>query len=213
MLCAALLSNVAMIDLQEALQRQQTPLTDEQKEQIRLHPVMAIDLMLDAGIQDDLLFNAVLHHHEKYDGSGYPGTLRGDDIPLIVRTIALADTYSAMIAPRIYRGHILARDALREIFLKRGSAIDGDLAQLIIKELGVFPPGAFVKLHNGETALVIKRGANATNPLVQSVVGPRGAPLPTPIKRDCNDSRYAIHEMVVRDRVAVLDLHKLWGYH
>jgi HD-GYP domain-containing protein (c-di-GMP phosphodiesterase class II) len=212
MLAAAMTANVAMNDLQEVLHKQQTPLTDAQKEAIRLHPLQGVEMLLDAGIKDDVWIKSVLHHHEKLDGSGYPGALKGDGIPLQVRILSLADTYSAMITPRVYRGQILAKEALRDIFLKRGSEVDGELAGLFIKELGVFPPGAFVKLQNGESAVVIKRGANPTCPEVCSVIGPRGAPLSPTIKRDTSDANYVIREMVPRDNIVRLDLHKLWGY-
>lgn len=212
MLAAAMTANIAMNYLQEILHKQETPLTDMQKEGIRLHPLHGVEMLLEAGIKDDLWIKIVLHHHEKLDGSGYPGALKGDEIPLLVRIVSLADMYSAMITPRVYRGQILAKEALRDIFLKRGSEVDGELAGLFIKELGVFPPGAFVRIQNGETAVVIKRGTNPTCPEVRSVIGPRGAPLPVPIKRDSKDPNYAVREMVPRDKVATLDLHKLWGY-
>ena len=138
--------------------------------------------------------------------------MKGETIPLAIRIISLADTYSAMVTPRVYRAQILARDALRDIFLKRGGEMDAELAQAFIKELGVFPPGTFVKLQNGEVGIVSRRGDNAMQPIVQSVIGPRGAPLPNCIKRDSADADYAIREMVVRDRAAKLDVHRMWGY-
>jgi hypothetical protein len=138
--------------------------------------------------------------------------MRGEAIPLSVRIISLADTYSAMVTPRVYRGQILARDALRDIFLKRGGEMDAELAQVFIKELGVFPPGTYVKLQNGEVGIVSRRGENAMKPIVQAVIGPRGAPLPHPLKRDSAEADYAIREMVARDRAAKLDVHRMWGY-
>ena len=212
LLAAAITSNIAMIELQDTLQKQDTSLTPEQLEAIRLHTLQGVDMLLAAGVQDDVWIKTVLHHHEKLDGSGYPGALRGDDIPLPVRILSLADTYSAMITPRCYRGQILARDALRDIFLKRGAEMDPALAQVFIKEMGVFPPGAFVKLHNSEVAVVIRRGDNAMAPLVQSLIGPRGAPLPVPLRRDSSKEDYAIREMVAPDKIAVIDPHHLWGY-
>ncbi len=211
-LAAALTANIAMIDLQEALQKQETPLTDEQREAIRLHPLQAVELLTEAGVQNQEWIKAVLHHHEKLDGSGYLGALRGADIPLSVRIISLADRYSAMISPRDYRDQMLAKDALRDIFLKRGEELDEELAQLFIKELGVFPPGAFVHLQNGEIAIVIKRGAAGNCPVAQSVIGPRGAPLLAPVRRDTTQESYAIREMVARDKVVNIDMHRLWGY-
>ncbi len=212
MLAAALTSNVAMIELQEQLQKQDGPLSEEQQAEIRLHPLNAVDLLLASGAKDDFWIAYVLHHHEKLDGSGYPGAMKGETIPLAIRIISLADTYSAMVTPRVYRAQILARDALRDIFLKRGGEMDAELAQAFIKELGVFPPGTFVKLQNGEVGIVSRRGDNAMKPIVQSVIGPRGAPLPHCIKRDSADPDYAIREMVARDRAAKLDVHRMWGY-
>jgi HD-GYP domain-containing protein (c-di-GMP phosphodiesterase class II) len=211
-LAAALTANVAMMELQEQLHKQEAPLNDLQKEAVRIHPVVAVDLLLAGGVQNEPWIHAVLHHHEKIDGRGYPGALRGELIPQSVRIISLADTYSAMITPRIYRDAILARDALREIFLKRGSEMDAGLAELFIKELGVFPPGAFVKLQNGETAIVTQRGEKSMAPFVYAVLGPRGAPLAHPIKRNTADPDFVIREMVIRDKTVKVDLHRLWGY-
>lgn len=211
-MAAALTANVAMIELQEHLQKQDGPLTEQQKAEIGLHPLKAVDLLLASGVKEDFWIATVLHHHEKLDGSGYPGAMRGESIPLSVRIISLADTYSAMVTPRVYRAQILARDALRDIFLKRGGEMDADLAQVFIKELGVFPPGTFVKLQNGEVGVVIRRGGNAMKPIVQAVIGPRGAPLPHPLKRDTAEPDFTIREMVARDRAAKLDVHRMWGY-
>jgi HD-GYP domain-containing protein (c-di-GMP phosphodiesterase class II) len=212
LVAAALTANVSIIELQEQLQKQEGPLTDDQKAEMRLHPVKAVDMLLAIGVQDESWIATVLHHHEKIDGSGYPGARRGDTIPLSVRILSLADTYSAMVTPRVYRTSILARDALRDIFLKRGGEMDAELAQLFIKVLGVFPPGTFVKLQNGEVGIVTRRGENSMKPMVHAVIGPRGAPLQASIKRDTANADYAITEMVVRDRACKLDVHRMWGY-
>lgn len=211
-LAAALTANVAMSELQEQLHKHDGPLSEEQKAEVRLHPSKAVDLLLASGVQDEAWITSVLHHHEKIDGSGYPGIIRGEAIPPRTRIIALADTYSAMVTPRVYRAQILARDALREIFLKRGGEMDEELAQLFIKELGVFPPGTFVKLQNGEIGIVTRR--NGTKPIVQAVTCPRGAPLCNPVKRNTGETGFSIREMVERndDLAAKLDVPRLWGW-
>lgn len=212
LLAAALTANISMLDLQEQLQKQTSPLTPEQKEAIRHHPERAADMLSAGGVRDDEWIATVLHHHEKLDGSGYPGGLRGDELPLAVRIVSLADMYGAMIMPRAYRDSVLARDALREVFMRRGKEIDEALAQLFIKELGVYPPGAFVKLQNGETAVVTRPGENKMKPIVHAVLGPRGAPLNRPVKRDTADDDFAIRDMVQRDKAIPINLHQLWGY-
>lgn len=211
-LAAALTSNIAMIELQDTLQKQQSPLTEEQSEKIRLHPKQAADMLREAGVQDEVWINTVQHHHERLNGKGYPGSLSGDDISLPVRIVSLADTYSAMISPRNYRAAKFPHESLIEIFLKRGAEMDESLPHLFIEELGVFPPGSFVNLHNGETAVVVRRGANARAPQVQSVVNPKGVPLSVPLLRDSGLEIYSIREMAPPSKGFAINRQLLWGY-
>ncbi len=211
-LAAALTSNIAMIELQDTLQKQQAPLTPNQSEMIRLHPKQAADMLSEAGVQDEVWINTVLNHHERLDGKGYPRSLSGNDISVAVRILSLADIYCAMISPRNYRAAKTSHDSLREIFLKRGTQMDESLPQLFIKELGVLPPGTFVKLHNGETAVVVRRGANAMTPQVQSVVSAKGMPLPVPQLRDSGQDIYSIREMTPPSKGFVINRQLLWGY-
>lgn len=211
MLAAALTANLSILELQEAMQRQMSPLREEQLKTMHTHPVLTVERLRELGVQDEAWFATVLNHHEKQDGSGYPAGKRGEDIPLAARIIALADTYSAMVTPRCYRPNQLAKDALREVFLKRGSEIDAELAALFIKEIGIYPPGALVKLANGETAVVLKRGLNGTSPRVKSILNPRGIPLSNMAEHDTSVSGFEIRDMVARDVELKLDLRQIWS--
>ncbi len=212
MLAAAVTANVGMLELQELLHNQTDPLSKEQRDALNRHPVDGVAILVAAGIEDEAWLEAVIQHHERPDGSGYPHGIRGEAISLSARVVALADIYCAMITPRRYRSEILAKDALREMFLKRGAEVDGDLVQLFIKEMGIFPPGAIVRLNNGEHAVVIKRGRDTTCPCAQAVAGPRGAPYSVIRERDCSNDEYGIKEMVHRDKGLALNPSKLWGY-
>ena len=91
--------------------------------------------------------------------------------------------------------------------------VDEQLAVLLIKEIGVYPPGSFVKLANNETAVVLRRGIKKANcPVCLSVISPRGAPYQNPIMRDTKeDKSYAIEAVIPRDKGMELDFNKLWG--
>lgn len=212
MLAAAVTANVGMVELQELLHNQTDPLSTEQREALNRHPVDSVAMLVAAGIEDEAWLEAVIQHHERPDGSGYPHGIRAEAISLTARVLALADIYCAMITPRRYRSEILAKDALREMFLKRGEEVDSDLVQLFIKEMGIFPPGALVRLNNGEHAVVIKRSRDAKCPRAQAVAGPRGAPYSVIRERDCSNEEYGIKEMIHRDKGLVLNPTKLWGY-
>jgi hypothetical protein len=102
--------------------------------------------------------------------------------------------------------------ALREIFLKRGGKVDENLAKALIKELGLYPPGSFVRLHNGEIAIVFRRGKTATTPLVRSVIGPRGAMLGRPVRRDTSETHYVIVDLAPYDPSVRISFNQLWDY-
>ena len=210
-LAAALTCNIAMIDLQDALQKQQAPLTEEQSAQIRQHPLKAADMLREAGVQDAVWIDTVQYHHERLDGRGYPGILSGDGISMPVRIVSLADTYGAMISPRNYRAVKFSCQSLRETFLKRGAAIDAVLPQTFLEELGIFPPGSFVSLHNGETAIVIRRGTHDRAPQVCSVISLKGVPLPQPILRDSSQEIYSIRDFSPPSKSLTIKLPLLWG--
>ncbi|MBI3776056.1 MAG: HD domain-containing protein [Gammaproteobacteria bacterium] len=209
---AALTANIGMVDLQELLHLQKEPLTALQRKEVWGHPERSVELLKGAGIDDMLLLDTVQSHHERMDGSGYPKGLSGTSIPMSVRMISLADTYSAMVTPRAYRVELQAKEALKEIFLRRGKEIDESLAHVFIKELGIYPPGAWVRLENGEIAVVIRRGKNATNPIVQSIISPRGGAYTTPHRHSCEQQMYQIKEVVRNEKNCAFSVRTLWGY-
>lgn len=212
MIAAALTANIGMVELQATLHNQKAPLSPHQQEEIWGHPERGVALLKKVGVTDALWLDTILHHHERLNGKGYPSGLSGEQITVGVRVISLADTYSAMVTPRAYRAELQAKEALKEIFLKRGSDIDESLAHVFIKELGIYPPGAFVRLVNGEVAVVIKRGSNATNPVVQSIISPRGGPYSIPRQHNCEQDMFKIKEVVPREKNLPVSLRKLWGY-
>jgi len=211
-ICASLTANVGMLELQERL-LQQGAITPEQRQDINRHPEESVALLRQSGVEDETWLEIVLQHHERMDGSGYPRGLQGDEIHESARILALADIYHAKISDRIYRAGMLPTHALRQVFVGQGKDIDQNLAKVFIKELGVYPPGGFVRLANGELAVVTHRGHDATSPRVASVITPRGAPYPRPLPRDTANKECAIRETAVRDgSVLLTDLLPLWGY-
>ncbi len=212
LIAATLTANVGMLELQEFLQKQ-GPVNAEQRAEINQHPSRSVVLLRDAGVNDEEWLEIVLQHHERADGSGYPCGLRGEEIVSGARIIALADIYHAKISERAYRTPMLPTHALRQLFLSQGKDVDDRIAKAFIKELGVYPPGGFVRLFNGEIAVVTHRGLNGTAPRVASLFSPRGAPYPRPLPRDTSQTDIAIKESASRpESVLISNLLPLWGY-
>jgi len=216
-IAAALLMNIGMFELQNELFAQADPLTEKQKKLIHEHPRKSVSMLEAAGVKDANLLNIILQHHERIDGGGYPSQLKGSDIHQGAKVVALADMYAAMITPRSYRKPVMAQTALKNIFTDRGKSVDDQLTQLLIREVGIYPPGSFVKLVNGDTAIVIKRaivkkGRNATAPTVACIISPRGGLYANPSMRDSNLDMYKITSMATPSFEEPVDFSKLWGY-
>ena len=173
-IAGALSHDIGLLDEQDALQRCRGPLSREAWSRVHAHPSAGAGLLRRAGVKDPDWLDVVLHHHERVDGSGYPEGLQGEAVSPPARLLAIADIYSAMIRPRPYRDAILAKEALRDIFLARGETIDPSLAQAFIKDMGVFPPGAVVRVASGEIGVVTRRGRDGSAPGVTLVIGADG---------------------------------------
>jgi len=219
LMCAALTYDLGLGNLQEQLNQQKEALTADQLEQIYRHPYHGARMLEHAGVGDQLWLDAVLQHHERVDGSGYPSQLVGDGISLGARIIGLIDIYSAMIRPRAYRDALHSRNALRDLFMERGKMVDARLAEMLVKEVGVFPPGTLVRLKNREVCVVRRRGANAATPELLCLVRSDGTPVSKPQPRDPRDPNFAIVEAVSSEQFrsleailpTVFDANKTWA--
>jgi HD-GYP domain-containing protein (c-di-GMP phosphodiesterase class II) len=210
-IAAALTCNIGMLTLHEVAATQAGALSPVQQAVAHEHPLKSAALLKTAGVSDPLWLTIVTQHHERPDGTGYPHGLRGQALCRPARLVALADVYTAMVLPRHHRDGIHAQQALREIFLQRGAQIDAALAADFINELGVFPPGIFVRLDNGEIGVVLQRGAQrASQPLVSCFKSPQGSVYPRPVRRDTAEhTAFGIAE-VLRRQPLPCSLQSLW---
>lgn len=127
-----ILHDVGKIGTPEAILTKMGRLTEEEFRQIMLHPQIGHDILRDIpGISFAL--PGVLHHHEKFDGTGYPAKLAGENIPLIARVLALADTFDAMRSNRSYRTARPHDQVIQEIRRCSGTQFDPKLAAAFIQ--------------------------------------------------------------------------------
>lgn len=185
MICAALTQDIGMLDLQDdRLDRQSVALTEQQRRQIHKHPIDGIKILTQAGVDDRVWLSIVERHHERLDGNGYPHRLEEAQIDLGSRIMTLVDNYVAMARPRGDRAALMPPQILQQIFVSRGVQIDPHLAKLLIEVLGLKPPGCWVRLGNGEIAVVVRPGSHSAFPVVASIIGPDGEHYDRAIERD-----------------------------
>jgi HD-GYP domain-containing protein (c-di-GMP phosphodiesterase class II) len=120
---AALLHDAGKVSVPDAILKKPGPLTPEEWRVMRMHPEFSwAVLRLVPGLERASLF--ALHHHEKYDGSGYPGGLRGEDIPIGARIVSVIDAFDAMVASRPYKEGLPCEEALRRLVTDSGRHFD-----------------------------------------------------------------------------------------
>lgn len=209
LVCASLTMNVSMLDLQATLCKQKQSPSDEQRNAIRSHPHRSADLLQQAGVADADWLQAVREHHEQPDGHGYPASL--SDVCMLAQVVQHCDVYLAKLSSRLTRPAMPVHEAARAFFLQKGGAVN-PIAAAIIKEMGIYPPGAYVKLANGETAVVVRRGESANAPQVYSLSNAQGIAFAEPIRRDTRTEKFKVLAPVAQSNVMVrIDRARLFG--
>ena len=147
---AGLVHDVGKIGVPEAVLTKPARLTDEEFAFIKRHPEIGHTILRSVTMLSDVL-PGVLHHHERFDGRGYPHGLAGDDIPYFARVIAVADTFDAMSSDRSYRKRLSREQVLAEIAKSAGTQLDPEIAAVMLR-LDLTEYDALVQHHAGSAS-------------------------------------------------------------
>lgn len=126
---AALLHDIGMIGVQEDILHKVEKLTDEERDEIRKHVFYSVKILEDIK-QLDKVTDIIRYHHEFYNGAGYPFGIKGEEIPLGARIIAIADAYDSLVSFRPYREGLTPEEALKIIEEKRGEQFDPNILDI-----------------------------------------------------------------------------------
>lgn len=129
-----LFHDVGKIGIPDNILLKEAKLTDDEYSQIKNHPTIGAHILQNATIFKDII-PIVKHHHEKYDGNGYPSRLKGEDIPFMARIAAVADTFDAMTSKRSYRDPLSLDIVKAEIEKYSGSQFDPKIAKVFLEIL------------------------------------------------------------------------------
>ena len=135
-------------------------LSGEEFELMRGHPLQGQRALVAAGLRSRAVLQVIRHHHERYDGTGYPDGLAGEAIPLLARMAAICDVYDALVSNRVHRPGLDPSEALKMMAGWAGQ-FDQPLFQTFVRSLGVYPVGTLVKLESGHLAVVIDQNPDA----------------------------------------------------
>lgn len=126
-----LFHDVGKIGVPDAILQKESKLTDDEYSEIKNHPSIGAHILSTATIFKDMI-PIVKHHHEKYDGTGYPGKLAGENIPYLARIAAIADSFDAMTSRRTYRDSLPIETVISEFRRCKGTQFDPELTDVFL---------------------------------------------------------------------------------
>lgn len=193
LVCAALTHDIGLLTMSDLI-NSKDDLNDKEWGRIKQHVLRGVDMLKAQGVSDPLWLEAVGNHHEYLDGSGYHGKI---ELNLMVRILALADSYSAMLRPRPYRDRVIARQALESLISDQLHRYDGYLIEYLIWDLGFYPPGSVLRLRTNEMAVAIRNSPGVLDgPQVACFTDAQGHQLQNPVFRNSNEPKYAVVDVL-----------------
>lgn len=126
-----LFHDIGKIGVPDSILLKTSRLTDDEYSEIKNHPSIGAHILSNASLFQDII-PIVKHHHERYDGFGYPGKLAGEDIPYLARIAAVADSFDAMTSKRTYRDSLPIDIVKQEIEKNKGTQFDPKIADVFL---------------------------------------------------------------------------------
>jgi len=187
---AALLMNVGYIRLphvmlQPSILDKPGALTEREFSELKKHCQYGCEILSESGEFLPEVSQAVLQHHERWDGSGYPNGLKGEEISLFARLIAIADTYYALVSTRPHRREFLPHEAIEFIMAYGGDLFDPELVRLFSRQVPLYPKGVTVRFNSGEVGFVTDANIGFVGrPVVRVVYDEEANPIKEPYEID-----------------------------
>jgi HD-GYP domain-containing protein (c-di-GMP phosphodiesterase class II) len=160
---AGLLHDVGMFKIPKHIREKERALTDNDINLIKAHTVHTYRLILNIESIDPEIALGAFHHHERWDGTGYPQKLSGEKIHLYGRIVAVAQAYSAMIKKRAYRNEKISFNVMKEILKSSGKSFDPSIVTIFLDTMAIFPIGSVLQLSNKKIGIVVS--SNVGQPL------------------------------------------------
>ena len=199
LLCqAALTMNIGMTELQDRLAQQSEPLAPLQRRNVGQHAERSVELLTKLGLQDSAWLEAVRHHHTQEPGPLAQRSAGGR----LARLIQRADMFAAAMSPRAGRRPVPPGKAMKSIYFDENHKVD-EAGAALIKAVGIYSPGSYVRLQSEEVAIVVRRGANTTTPLAAVILNRKGMPQAELTVRDTVQPEFKVIASIPYDGVRV----------
>ena len=185
----SLLCEVGKARLPRPLLEKKAPLDEGEVEKLQGHVELGVELLGRSLTMDDDVVEVVKTHHERFDGTGYPGGLAGDQIPLLGRIAGMVDAYDAMTSLKPYTDRVFSTsDAIDYFYTQRDQQFQSQLVEEFIQAIGLYPTGTLVELTSGQIGLVLSQNAaHRLQPELLLVLDKNKRPVEPPKKIDLRE--------------------------
>jgi hypothetical protein len=188
---AGCLIDVALWQMPDTLLRRLDSLAGEELAAYRGHPRVSAEIIRRWGPPDEHIIQAVLEHHEREQGQGFPQGLHGTTVCQDAKVLGLIDTYTGLTMPPPPRPRLRPHEAIREIVRSKHESFPSQLVKALLSEISVFPPGTLVRLNTGEVGRVVAVNRNhPLRPRVEIVADGKGQRLVSPKTTDLADAPF-----------------------
>ena len=188
---AGCLIDVGLWQMPESLLRRLDALSAEEQALYRSHPRLSVESIRRWSPPSDGLVEAVLQHHERELGQGFPGGLHGTAVSQDAKILGLIDTYTGLTMPPAPRPRLRPHEAIREIVRSKHDSFPSALVKALLSEISVFPPGTLVRLNTGEVGRVTAVNRNhPLRPRVEIVADGKGQRVTSPKTTDLSEAPF-----------------------
>jgi HD-GYP domain-containing protein (c-di-GMP phosphodiesterase class II) len=152
-----MLLDIGKLKIPGAVLNKKKQLSEREFSLVKKHVDLSLKMATDASRKiPQAVMDMIACHHERFNGSGYPHSLQGTEIPLYARIAAIADCYDAITSQRVYAKPIPHALAIKKIYEWRGYDFQPELIEAFIQAVGIYPTGTMVELSSGEVGIVVK---------------------------------------------------------
>ena len=184
----AVLADIGFMVLPPISRREKGEMTPEEDQVFKKHPNASGELVSQFGTLPREVIDGIHQHHERWDGSGFPNGLRGEQISLFARIVAVADRYYELVSKRPSRKAFMPHEAIEYIMAYSAELFDPELVLIFSRHVPLYPSGVSVKLNTGEVAIVAKPNIGQIGrPVLRMCSDEEGRSLREPFDLDLSD--------------------------
>jgi putative nucleotidyltransferase with HDIG domain len=184
-----LLHDLGKTRIPRAILNKPGPLSQKEFLAVQDHPAAGEFLARRGGVENPQILSFIRHHHERWNGDGYPDKLRGETIPVASRVAAVADVFDALTTKRVYKDAYHNARALQMIIENTGTHFEKSIVRILLSSIGLYPPGSVVEMNDGSAGVVVGvREKDLFRPQVLLQSDPEGTSYQEPRILDLHES-------------------------